>query len=46
MKDMLRRGQARGMKFECDDCHRNETDFSELSPGAREQFSNLLSAIK
>lgn len=43
MRDLTKRARAGGTRFECDDCHRNDTTF-DLTPQARDAFKRLLSA--
>jgi hypothetical protein len=43
MRDLVRRAKAAGTRFECDECHRNDTNY-ELTPQARESFRKLLAA--
>jgi hypothetical protein len=44
MKDLVKRARSAGVKFECDRCHSDEKDFSQLTKGAREKFAHLLAA--
>jgi hypothetical protein len=41
MKGAVKAAQAKGGKFDCDDCHK-DTDSFELKPNAREDFKKLL----
>jgi hypothetical protein len=43
MKAMVAVGKTRGVRFECDHCHRNETDWTLLE-GARRKFESLPTA--
>jgi anti-sigma factor RsiW len=43
MRTLVDAARARGMRFECRSCHRNEIDFA-LEDGARQQFARLLAA--
>jgi hypothetical protein len=43
MRDLTKRAKSGGLKYECDDCHRNDTNY-ELTPQARDNFRRLLSA--
>jgi hypothetical protein len=43
MRDLIKRAKATGVKFECDDCHRNDVDYG-LTPQARDSFQRLLGA--
>jgi hypothetical protein len=44
MKDLVKKGRAAGKKFECDDCHKNDTGY-DLTPQGRDNFKALLAAI-
>jgi hypothetical protein len=46
MKELTRKGRAAGVKFECDDCHKDDTDYSKLNDNARKQLEKLLAAVK
>jgi hypothetical protein len=43
MKSLVRRGKDRGLKYECDSCHKNEEDWT-LTEDARTNFATLLTA--
>jgi hypothetical protein len=43
MRDLVKTGKKAGVKFECDDCHKNDTGY-DLTPQARENFKKLLAA--
>jgi hypothetical protein len=43
MRDLTKRAKAGGLRFECDDCHRNDVDY-DLTPQARDNFRHLLAA--
>ena len=43
MRELMKRAKAAGTKFECDECHRNDTGY-DLTPQARDSFRKLLSA--
>ena len=45
MKEMLRDGRRAGVKFECDDCHTSDEDYSKLANGAEDKFKRLLAAL-
>jgi hypothetical protein len=45
MRDMLRDGKRAGVKFECDDCHKNDVGY-DLTPDARDKFKKLLGALE
>jgi hypothetical protein len=44
MRDLVKQGKKAGQKFECDDCHKNDTGY-DLTPQARDKFKTLLGAI-
>jgi hypothetical protein len=46
MKGLLKAGRAAGVRHECDDCHINAEDYSQLSKGADERFAKLLAATR
>jgi RNA polymerase sigma factor (sigma-70 family) len=47
MKTLVKLGKARGLKFECDGCHRDgEAGNWTLQDGARESFKKLLAAVR
>jgi hypothetical protein len=47
MKLMQKQGKAAGLKFECDECHRDESAGSwTLKDGAEDKFKKLLAAIR
>lgn len=43
MRDLVKNGKKAGVKFECDDCHKNDVGY-DLTPQARENFKKLLAA--
>jgi hypothetical protein len=43
MRDLVKSGKKAGVKFECDDCHKNDVGY-DLTPQARENFKKLLAA--
>jgi anti-sigma factor RsiW len=43
MRALVDTARARGRRFECRDCHRNQIDF-ELDQDARERFASMLAA--
>jgi hypothetical protein len=46
MKDLIRRARSNGVKHGCDDCHKSETDYTELTSDAKEKFASLVAAAK
>jgi hypothetical protein len=44
MRDLVKRGKTAGVKFECDDCHKNDTGY-DLTPAAQDNFKKLLAAL-
>lgn len=45
MKNLTKQAKATGTKFECDDCHKNDTKY-ELTDEGREKFKKLLAAVQ
>jgi hypothetical protein len=45
MRDLVKAGKKVGVKYECDDCHKNDTGY-DLTPQARENFKKLLAAAE
>jgi hypothetical protein len=43
MKQLVKRAKDRGLKFECDSCHRNEDNW-QLTDDARANFTSMLAA--
>lgn len=43
MREMVKAGKKGGAKFECDDCHKNDTGY-DLTADARDKFKKLLTA--
>ncbi len=46
MKEMLRDGRKAGVKFECDDCHTADDDYSKLTADAEAKFAKLVEAVR
>jgi len=45
MKKMQKAGKAKGLKFECDECHKDEAAGNwKLNDGAEDKFKKLLAA--
>jgi hypothetical protein len=44
MRELVRRGKAQGVRFQCDDCHKDPEDFSVLNDTAKEKLKQLLAA--
>ncbi len=42
MKDMVKKAKKQGVKFDCDTCHKDETDWSQFTPEAKDRFKELL----
>ena len=42
MKDLIKGARAAGTKYQCDDCHANDSDYTQLSKGAQDKFAKLL----
>jgi hypothetical protein len=45
MRDLVKKGKGAGVRFECDDCHKNDTGY-DLTPAARDNFKKLLAAVE
>jgi hypothetical protein len=45
MKSMVKEAKANGVKFTCDDCHSDDTEY-KLADDASEKFKKLLAAIE
>ncbi len=45
MKTMVKQAKAAGVKFSCDDCHKDDEDFAKLTSDAPEKFQKLLAAV-
>jgi hypothetical protein len=45
MKEMLKAGRAANVKHQCDDCHLNDQDYSQMIQGAEDKFKRLLDAV-
>ncbi len=45
MKELVRDARKAGTKFECDDCHKTDADYSKLVDGAQDKFKKLLAAL-
>jgi uncharacterized protein YxeA len=47
MKAMQKKGKDKGVKFDCDDCHKDEANANwTLNADAQDKFKKLLAAIK
>lgn len=46
MKDMVKKGKAAGVKFDCDDCHKDDARYDVLTDDAGEKFKKLLAAVE
>jgi hypothetical protein len=44
MKELLKSARANGVKYQCDDCHINDTDYAQLGKGAEDKFARLVAA--
>jgi hypothetical protein len=45
MKDLLKQGKAAGLKHDCDDCHKDDADYAQLTDDAKDKFQKLLAAV-
>lgn len=46
MKDMIKAGKAKGVKFDCDDCHKGDDNYDQLTEDGKEKFKKLLAAAE
>jgi hypothetical protein len=46
MKDLVKRAKDNGVKFRCDDCHKDPQDNTKLAADAHDKFKKLLAAAK
>jgi hypothetical protein len=44
MRALVKQAKERGLRLQCDSCHRDDADFSALTDDARTRFSELLAA--
>jgi hypothetical protein len=44
MKDLIKGARAAGVRYQCDDCHVNDTDYAQLGKGVDDKFAKLLAA--
>lgn len=44
MKEMVKAAKAAGVKFDCDDCHKDDTDYSVLTSDGSKKFEKLVAA--
>jgi hypothetical protein len=44
MKDLVKGARAAGVRFQCDDCHSSDSDYTQLAKGSEEKFAKLLAA--
>jgi hypothetical protein len=44
MRELVRKGRAQGLRYQCDDCHSNPEDITQLSDTARDRFKQLVDA--
>lgn len=42
MRAMIKEGRAQGVRFQCDDCHSDDTAYEKLTPEAKDRFARLL----
>ena|SRR5437868_12464629 len=45
MKEMVKEGKAKGVKVDCDDCHKDDSHYDQLTAEGKEKFKKLLAAI-
>jgi hypothetical protein len=44
MKELTKQAKSGGVKLDCDDCHKSDSDFSQLTGEAKDKFKQLLAA--
>src|SRR4051812_48073431 len=44
MRELVKKAKAQGVRFQCDDCHKDPEDMSMLNDGAKEKLKQLLDA--
>jgi hypothetical protein len=45
MKEMLKEGKTAGVKMDCDDCHKDDTHYDQLTAEAKDKFKKLVAAL-
>jgi hypothetical protein len=45
MKEMVKEAKAAGVKMECDDCHKDDSHYDQLTADAKDKLKKLLAAI-
>ena len=45
MKEMIKLAKAGGVKMDCDDCHKDDTHYDQLTAEGKDKFKKLLAAI-
>jgi hypothetical protein len=46
MRAMIKEARAAGARFECDDCHSDDSAYDKLTPEARDKFAKLLASVQ
>ncbi len=46
MKELVKAAKANGVKFDCDDCHKDDAKYDILADDAKEKFKKLLAAAQ
>jgi hypothetical protein len=46
MKEMLKQGKSAGVKMDCDDCHKDDTHYDQLTTEGKDKFKKLLAALE
>jgi hypothetical protein len=44
MKEMVKAAKAAGVKYDCDDCHKDDSDYSVLTSDGKDKFAKLVEA--
>jgi hypothetical protein len=45
MKEMVKQGKAAGVKMDCDDCHKDDVHYDQLTAEGKDKFKKLLAAL-
>jgi hypothetical protein len=46
MKELVKAAKAGGVKFDCDDCHKDDAKYEILTDDGKEKFKKLLAAAQ
>src|SRR6478672_5043008 len=45
MKDMVKQAKANGVKMDCDDCHKDDVHYDQLTAEGKDKFKKLVAAL-